>query len=54
MAGLYTDDERSAHRCSHHNPMVAKIYEEFLGKPLGHKAHKLLHTTYKARKVYKK
>jgi len=54
MAGLYTDDERSARRCSHHNPMVAKIYAEFLGNPLGPKAHKLLHTTYKARKVYKK
>jgi NADH-quinone oxidoreductase subunit G len=54
MAGIYSDDERSARRCSHHNPMVAKIYAEFLDKPLGPKAHKLLHTTYKARKVYKK
>jgi NADH-quinone oxidoreductase subunit G len=54
MAGLYADDERSTRRCSHHNPMVAQIYQEFLGKPLGPKAHKLLHTTYKPRQVYKK
>jgi hypothetical protein len=34
--------------------MVAKIYAEFLGKPLGHKAHQLLHTSYQERKLYKK
>jgi len=54
MAGLYSDDERSTRRCSHHNPMVAKIYAEFLGEPLGHKAHQLLHTSYQERKLYKK
>jgi NADH-quinone oxidoreductase subunit G len=53
-AGIYTDDEKSVQRCSHHNPMIEKIYADFLGKPLGHKAHELLHTTYREREVYKK
>ena len=53
-AGIYSDDEKSARRCSHHNPMITKIYEDFLGKPLSHKAHELLHTDYKQREVYKK
>ena len=53
-AGIYTDDEKSELRCSHHNPMITKIYEDFLGEPLGHKAHELLHTNYHERLVYKK
>ncbi len=53
-SGIYTDDEKSVTRCSHHNPMITRIYEDFLGKPLSHKAHELLHTTYKERLVYKK
>jgi NADH-quinone oxidoreductase subunit G len=53
-AGIYTDDEKSVRRCSHHNPMIKKIYEDFLGKPLSHKAHELLHTGYQERAVYKK
>lgn len=52
--GIYTDDEKSAKRCSHHNPMITKIYEEYLGEPMSHKAHELLHTNYQERKVYKK
>ncbi len=53
-AGIYSDDEKSVQRCSHHNPMITKIYEDFLGEPLGHKAHELLHTDYQEREVYKK
>jgi len=53
-AGIYTDDEKSVQRCSHHNPMISRIYEDFLGAPLSHKAHELLHTTYTERLVYKK
>ncbi|MBN2704135.1 MAG: iron hydrogenase small subunit [Pontiellaceae bacterium] len=53
-AGIYADDEKSVRRCSHHNPMITKIYEDFLGEPLGHKAHELLHTNYQERLVYKK
>jgi NADH-quinone oxidoreductase subunit G len=52
--GIYTDDEKSVQRCSHHNPEITRIYEDFLGEPLGHKAHELLHTDYQERKVYKK
>lgn len=52
IEGIYTDDERSVRRCSHQNPMIAKIYEEFLGEPLSHKAHELLHTGYRERAIY--
>jgi len=44
--GTYTADERMVVRKSHLNPAVQKIYEEFLGAPLGHKSHELLHTHY--------
>ena len=36
-------------RKSHESPTVKAIYEEFLGKPLSHKSHELLHTTYTPR-----
>jgi NADH-quinone oxidoreductase subunit G len=51
-AGIYADDKHSAHRCSHHNPFIKLVYEEFLGEPNGHKAHELLHTSYTARPLY--
>lgn len=53
-AGIYTDDEKSVKRCSHHNPQITEIYKDFLEKPLSHKSHKLLHTAYKPRKLYNK
>ena len=37
-------------RQSHNNPMIRKLYEDYLEKPLGHKSHHLLHTTYTDRK----
>lgn len=46
---LFTIDEKSAIRKSHENPEIKILYEEFLGEPLGEKAHKLLHTTYRNR-----
>ncbi len=52
--GLYDDDESCAVRYSHENPFVKKLYEEFLGAPLGEKAHHLLHTKYKPRPEYKR
>lgn len=52
--GIYGDDEGSALRCSHENPYVQKLYNEFLGKPLGKKSHHLLHTAYKSRPIYKR
>ncbi len=53
-AGIYRDDEKSAFRCSHENPMVQKLYADFLGAPLGKKSHHLLHTGYSKRKKYKR
>jgi NADH-quinone oxidoreductase subunit G len=53
-AGIYTDDEKSALRCSHQNPFITQVYEEFLGEPTGHKAHELLHTKYEERALYLK
>jgi iron-only hydrogenase group A len=53
MKALYKIDGESAVRTSHSNPAVKALYEEFLGKPLGEKSHKLLHTTYAAREVLK-
>jgi len=52
-AGIYRDDETSRIRCSHENPEIQRIYRDFLGEPLGEKAHKYLHTHYKERPVYK-
>ena len=50
---LYDIDEKSTIRKSHENPVVNKIYKEFLDGEYGsHKAHKLFHTTYKTRNKY--
>ena len=40
---LYGLDKRNNLRFSHENPEVLKCYEEYLEKPLSHKAHELLH-----------
>ena len=50
---LYTIDEKSTIRKSHENPVLKKIYEDYLGEPGGHRAHELLHTHYVARDKYK-
>lgn len=42
-------DNASKIRKSHENPKILKLYEEFLGEPLGGESHHLLHTKYKAR-----
>ncbi len=52
--GIYKDDKQKEIRTSHNNPYIKKLYDEFLEKPLSHKAHKMLHTTYKKRKLYNK
>ncbi|MDY0287366.1 MAG: NADH-dependent [FeFe] hydrogenase, group A6 [Sphaerochaeta sp.] len=51
--GLYADDKKSVYRCSHQNPSILKLYEDFLGNPNGEKAHHLLHTTYQELPLYK-
>ncbi len=40
------DSEKLVIRKSHENPLIKKVYEEFLGEPNSHKAHELLHTHY--------
>ena len=50
---LYTIDEKSTIRKSHENPVLKKIYEEYIGEAGGHKAHELLHTSYTPREKYK-
>lgn len=50
---LYKIDEKSEIRKSHENPVIKKLYNEFLEEAGSHKAHELLHTTYHARKKYK-
>ena len=49
IAAIYAEDESKKLRKSHDNPAVQELYREFLGKPLGHKSHELLHTHYHAR-----
>ncbi len=51
-AALYSEDEKQVVRQSHNNPQIKALYDEFLGEPNSHKAHELLHTTYKARKPF--
>ncbi|MGI6270018.1 MAG: NADH-dependent [FeFe] hydrogenase, group A6 [Candidatus Howiella sp.] len=45
-AALYADDVANPVRKSHENPMIKKLYDEYLEKPGSHKAHKILHTSY--------
>ncbi len=48
-SALYGEDKASAKRMSHENSAVKKLYDEYLGEPGGHKAHKILHTKYSER-----
>lgn len=49
---LYMEDCALTMRKSHDNPSIKKIYEEFLGQPLGETSHHLLHTHYTARSKF--
>jgi NADH-quinone oxidoreductase subunit G/NADP-reducing hydrogenase subunit HndD len=48
-AATYQADRELPIRRSHENPDITRIYEKFLGKPLGEKSHHLLHTKYTPR-----
>ena len=52
MRALYRIDRDAPVRTSHSNAEVRRLYEEFLGEPLGHKSHELLHTHYRKREVF--
>lgn len=49
MEAIYREDEGKKLRKSHENPDIQVLYEEFLGQPLGHLSHELLHTRYTQR-----
>ena len=51
-AALYNQDANMPLRKSHESPVVKKLYEEYFDGFGGHKAHKILHTSYVARKRY--
>jgi len=52
IAAIYEEDMSKPIRKSHENPEIIKVYEEFLGEPLGKKSHELLHTHYSKRNRY--
>lgn len=48
---IYRADEALPTRKSHENPEIQELYKDFLGKPLGHRSHELLHTHYIKREI---
>ena len=52
-AALYGLDESRTARKSHENPEIKQVYADFLGEPGGHKAHEILHTSYRASNLSK-
>ena len=50
---IYSIDEKSTIRKSHENPVLKKIYEEYLEEPGSYRAEKLLHTNYRKREKYR-
>lgn len=51
MKSLYDIDDKETIKVSHRNPEIIELYAKFLGKPLGHHSHELLHTHYCQRDV---
>ncbi len=49
IEAIYKIDEDLPLRKSHKNPDVMNLYKDYLGEPLGHKSHELLHTHYHSR-----
>lgn len=45
-SALYRHDSHQKVRKSHENPDIIKLYKDFLGEPLGHTSHHLLHTKF--------
>lgn len=51
-AGLYSEDEAKQYRKSHQNRSLLKVYDDFFDGEFGsHKAHEILHTSFKARPI---
>ncbi len=51
---LYNHDKDMKIRKSHENPAIIKLYDEFLKEPGSHKAHEILHTSYRAKPRFSK
>ncbi len=51
--GLYSEDAKTTIRKSHENPVVKKVYNDYLKEPGSHKAHEILHTKYKQQEKYR-
>ncbi len=51
MQSLYKIDDTETLKVSHKNPEVIELYTNFLGEPLQHRSHELLHTKYSKRDV---
>ena len=49
LEAIYREDEGKVLRKSHENQDILTLYHDFLGAPLGHKSHDLLHTVYTPR-----
>ena len=49
---IYDADKKAPLRKSHENPVVKTLYSEFFGEPGSHRAHEILHTSYKKREKY--
>ena len=49
IEALYRQDKHLEFRKAHENPIVKKIYKEFLDKPMSKKAKKILHTYFTKR-----
>ena len=45
---LYAQDKADTLRFCHENPSIQAIYRDYLGEPLSHKSHHLLHTDHHA------
>ena len=48
MDAIYNADEHMKFRKSHENPAIIELYDSWMGKPNGERAHHLLHTHYEA------
>ncbi len=51
LQALYAIDRNERLRVSHANTDVERLYDEFLGQPLGEMSHRLLHTHYAKREL---
>jgi iron only hydrogenase large subunit-like protein len=48
---IYSEDVGKKLRKSHENPVILRLYKEYLGKPLHGKAHEILHTKYRDKSI---